>query len=225
MLRKGARLIIKPHQLIGKKVLPRPAVILVRHNDLKGPIHAFLSLPDVPHVWVLDRFFSFRQCYEQYRCYTFSVRQGKKIKPFSLKAFIAAAVVVPLVKASGAVAVYRGKREIFQTLEESLKLLKQGHTIVIAADKDYADTLSPVKEIYTGFFRLEQLYYDSTGEHIPFIAVNFQKNGSMICSETMYFSDEIPFRPQRKILTAKIIDFFNESDSLCNIPSSYNKSS
>lgn len=209
MLRKTARFFIKPHYAPDSEKLPASAVILVRHNNLKGPINAFLSLRDIPHIWVLDCFFHYKSCYKQYRSYTFSLRQGKKPKSFSLKAALAAAVVVPIVKISGAIPVFRGKRSISRTFEQSLDFLKKGDNLVIAVDKNYNDRISSVEEIYTGFFRLEQLYFNNTGEHLPFIVLHFRNNGSTVCSEPLYFDDNRPFRLQRKELTKTIIQYLN----------------
>ena len=223
MLQKGARIFIKPHRFTTPWEGSKPTVYLVRHNNLKGPLDAFVSLPQVPHIWVLDLFFSFAECYRQYRCYTFSERRGKAIPKISFKAAVAAAVAVPLVKLSRAIPVYRGKRNIRLTFEKSMEVLKKKESIVIAVDKDYADTTSAVQEIYNGFFHLKQYYFDTVGEHLPFVALRFEKNGSIVFSEEMIFSGEVSFRLQRKDFTEKMIAFFNERNPLWNTPSSYNK--
>ncbi|MGM9568423.1 MAG: hypothetical protein ACI3W6_09615 [Clostridia bacterium] len=209
-IQKTARFFLKPHHPAENSPLPpSPAVILLRHSDLRGPVNAFLSLEPPPRLWVLFPFFNRKDCYEHYRRYTFAERRGKKPRRFSLKAATAATVVVPLIRSLGAVPVYRGKSNIKETLEQSTELLKQGETIVIAADKDYSDTESPVSSIYTGFFRLEHSYFDATGEHLPFCALRFEKNRAMTFSEPMYFTGNQPFHRERKQMAKTILDFLN----------------
>lgn len=210
IIQKTARFFIKPHKQTGCSLKPSaPAVILIRHNNLRGPIHAFLSLEKAPRIWVLDRFLDIKACYGQYRDYTFSQRKGKKPKRFSLKAAMAAGFVVPLMKAIGAVPVYRGKHTVGETLKQSVELLKQGETIVIAVDKAYNETHAPVSSIYTGFFRLEQSYFNTTGEHLPFYALRFNKDRTMNFSAPLYFTGNQPFPKERKQLTKSIIHFLN----------------
>lgn len=189
--------------------LPAPAVLLVRHNNLKGPIRAFLSLREHPSIWVLDCFFRYRSCYEQYRSYTFSLRKGKNSKGFSLKAAISAAIVVPLIHKIKAVPVYRGSGNIKKTFQQSLFLLQQKKRLVIAVDKNYSDECFKVNNIYTGFFQLEPLYFEKTGEHLPFIVLHFDKYGSISCSQPLYFDKNSSFRQQRRELTDTIIHCLN----------------
>lgn len=142
MLRNLIRYFSCSHAPTLSAKLPAPAVLLVRHNNLKGPIRAFLSFKEHPSIWVLDCFFHYHSCYEQYRNYTFSLRKGKNPKGFSLKAASAAAVVVPLIRKIKAVPVYRGSRNIKKTFQQSLFLLQQNKRLVIAVDKNYHDECS-----------------------------------------------------------------------------------
>lgn len=210
MLQKAARVFIRPHKIAeGSPLPPSPAVILVRHGDLRGPVNAFLSLDPPPKIWVLSPFFDFCSCYEQYRSYTFSERRGKKPGKCSPMAALAAAAVVPLIRAMDAIPVYRGKRRVTETLEQTVERLKKGETVVIAADKDYTNRDAPVSSIHTGFFRLEPMYFDATGEHLPFCALRFDKNRAMTFSEPLYFSGEDSFTKERKQNTAAVIHFLN----------------
>ena len=210
MLQKAARIFIRPHKITKDSPLPpSPAVILVRHSDLRGPVNAFLSLDPPPKIWVLSPFFGLRSCYEQYRCYTFAERRGKKPKKCSPVSALAAAAVVSLIRAMDAIPVYRGRRRITETLEQTVERLKKGETVVIAADKDYSNCDAPVSSIYTGFFRLEPMYFDATGEHLPFCALRFDQNRAMTFSEPLYFSGEASFAKERKQKTDAVIKFLN----------------
>lgn len=209
-IQKAARFFLRPHQKATcSEVPPSPAVILVRHSDLRGPVNAFLSLDPPPKLWVLSPFFDRKTCYTQYRCYTFAERRGKSPKRFSLKAAAAAAAVVPLIHAIEAVPVYRGRRRIEETLDQTVKLLQKGETVIIAADKDYSNTDAPISSIYTGFFRLEHIYFDVTGEHLPFCALQFRKDHTMAFSRPLYFTGEESFSRERKQLAKAIIEFLN----------------
>ena len=209
-IQKAARCFLRPlHPAENTPLPPSPAVIIVRHNDLRGPIKAFLSLNPPPRIWVLFPFFNRKDCYEQYRRYTFAERRGKNPRRISMKAAFAAAAAVPLIRSIGAVPVYRGRQDIGETLKQSTELLKRGETIVIAADKDYSNTKDPVSSIYTGFFRLEHSYFDATGEHLPFCALRFDKDRAMVFSEPMYFTGNQPFPRERKEMAKGIIKFLN----------------
>jgi hypothetical protein len=213
-LRTAASLVIKPYhttQNIGD--LPRPTVFLVRHSDLKGPIDAFISLKSIPmRLWVLDVFFHFSDCFHQFRDYTFSARHGKRPLRFSLKAAAAAAVVAPLIRNIDSIPVYRGKRDILHTFQETNEVLKNGESIIIAVDIDYVNTKDPIKEIYTGFFHLEKAYFRDTGLHLAFMPIRFDaKNRMMTFSDPLYFTGKRSFYAEKKELVTTIIDFLNQS--------------
>lgn len=213
LLHAAAACAIKPCHAAGdNKTLPQPAVFLVRHNDLRGPLNAFVSLKPPPRLWVLDVFFHFPDCFHQYRDYTFSARQGKRPQRFPIKALAAAGVVPPLIRSIKSIPVHRSKREILKTFEATNKVLIDGESIVIAANVDYSNTQNPIKEIYTGFFHLEKAYFRDTGRHLAFIPLIFnEKERVMTFSKPLYFSGEKPFFTEKKELTTAVITFLNQN--------------
>ena len=193
---------------------PQPTVFIVRHDDMRGPLRAFVSLTPPPHLWVLDVFFHFGDCYRQYRDYTFSLRRGKAPRRFSPTAALAALGAVPLVRLSGAVAVHRGKRALTVTFKDTNALLKAGESIVIAADTAYTNREDPVESIYTGFFHLEKAYFEDTGRHLPFVPLVFDhKNRRLKISPPLSFSGAQPFSNEKKDLAGAVMDFLNQNQS------------
>ena len=128
-------------------IYSEPAVFLVQHHNMSGPIHSLGLLPDSVHVWALSSLFSCGDCFEQYYGYTFTKRYGWP-RPLALPAAAAGACVVPrLMRAIGAVPVYRGKREILETMEESVRLLHDGESLLICPDKDYSSQKDEIRGI------------------------------------------------------------------------------
>lgn len=212
-LRAAASIVIKPYYTKEDlEALPQPAVFLVRHNDLKGPLNAYISLDLPVRLWVLDIFFHFVDCFHQFRDYTFSARYGKRPARVSLKAAAAAAVTAPMIRKIDSIPVYRGKRGILDTFRVTNELLKNKENIVIAVDVDYSNTKDPIKEIYTGFFHLEKAYFRDTGRHLAFIPLRFDtENRIMTFASPLYFTGEKPFYTEKKELSSAIIDFLNQS--------------
>lgn len=211
-LRAAASLAIKPCAAAPDAAAPtRPTVFLIRHSDLKGPLKAFVSLKMPVRLWVLDIFFHFSDCFRQFRDYTFSTRRGKQPKSFLIPAALAAALVAPVIRSIGSIPVYRGKREILETFRETNETLQQGNSVVIAVDTDYSNTADPIREIYTGFFHLEKLYFRDTGRHLAFTPLRFQpQDRRMTFSPPLYFTGEKPFFQEKKELAAAIITFLNQ---------------
>lgn len=215
LLQKIAAPVIRPCRSPKQQERPPQAtVFIVRHDDMRGPLRAFVSLTPPPHLWVLDVFFHFGDCYRQYRDYTFSLRQGKTPRRVSPKAALAALIAVPLVRLSGAVAVRRGKRALTETFQETNALLKDGESIVIAADMAYTNRVDPVETIYTGFFHLEKAYFEDTGCHLPFVPLVFDhKNRCLKISPPLTFSGTRPFFSEKKDLARAVMDFLNQNQS------------
>ena len=160
------------------------AVYVCRHGNMHGPYTTFKWMKFDVHPMVLSVFFTKKECYEQYKNYTFSVRCGKKPKKFDLKAWALAGAVVPLVHSLGAIPVYRGTMKAVKTLKQSLDVLSRNESIIVYADKDYVGDGSGEDGIYEGFLHLGELYHRATGKSLEFIPIYIdEKEGRIISYE------------------------------------------
>ena len=55
---------------------PAPAVYVVHHQNMAGPIRAVAHLPVEGHIWALAPFCDAKACFAQYYGYTFTKRFG-----------------------------------------------------------------------------------------------------------------------------------------------------
>ena len=190
-------------------VYSEPAVFLVQHHNMSGPIHSLGLLPDSVHVWALSSLFSCGDCFEQYYGYTFTKRYGWP-RLLALPAAAAGACVVPrLMRATGAVPVYRGKREILETMEESVRLLHDGESLLICPDKDYSSQKDEIGEIYTGFLHLEKLYWRDTGRHLAFIPLCVDRQKKRItAAEPLFFAGTGRFKEEQRQMEERLMVSF-----------------
>lgn len=158
-----------------------PAVYVVHHQNLQGPVAAVALLPEEVRLWVFHVFCSREACFEQYSGYTFSQRFGWPKPAARAAAEILSRVVPGFLNSLGVIPVYRGTREIRETIRLSVDALKRGESILICPDKDYADQSGEMGEIYKGFLCLEKYYRKETGKHLDFIPLavhKTEKNGT-----------------------------------------------
>ncbi|HQD39397.1 MAG: glycerol acyltransferase [Firmicutes bacterium] len=173
-----------------------PAVFVVHHQNLRGPLTSLVWYDKILRPWVLSVFCSFKECFRQYYGYTFTKRFGMPKIIACILAVPAAVIVVGTMKLIRAIPVYRGSREIIQTFKESIKALTSGQSILICPDVDYTDASSQMGEMYSGFLNLERLYRRQTGEHLPFIPIYISQNnrriytGQAVCFTTDDFKQE-----------------------------------
>lgn len=168
-VRALGRLVLGRSRLVGEERLNSPAVYVVHHQNLNGPVMALGALNEPVRLWVLHVFFSTRHCFEQYSGYTFSKRRGGGRWWRLPAAALASAVVPSLLRSARCLPVYRGMTQLEDTFEQSLAALIRGESLLIAPDVAYADPSPEMGPIYLGFLNLEPRYYQRTGQHLRFI--------------------------------------------------------
>src|SRR5690606_18665802 len=114
-----------------------PVVYVGHHQNLFGPFIMCLSFPVPFHLWILHVFLDKDACFEHYRHYTFSKRFGWNKWFASIVAFFVSRFIPPLLRSGKGIPVYRGTRQLFKTLDESVATLKDGNSIAVFPDIDY----------------------------------------------------------------------------------------
>jgi len=147
-------------------------VYVCRHLDMHGPYTTLKWLNFQVHPMILSTFFDKKATYRQYKDYTFSEKQGKKKKKFSLKAYFCSRFVTRLVHSVRGIPVYRGKdMNSIATFKKSLEVLKKNQSIIVYPDIDYSGDGTEVSEIYDGFLYLGELYKKRMKQSLKFVPV------------------------------------------------------
>lgn len=146
-------------------------VYVCRHLNMHGPITTLRWFKFNVHPMIYHPFFKERDCYIQYRDYTFSVREGKKAGKFNLKAWLASRIVPAGVRSIKAIPVYRGESASasINTFRHSMDCLIKNESIIVYADIEYTADKDHMSEIYTGFLFLGEMYKRRTGKSLRFI--------------------------------------------------------
>lgn len=149
-----------------------PVCYVARHLNMHGPYTTLKWIPYDVHPMVFSVFFTRRDCYNQYANYTFTERAGKKKARFNLKAFLASLVVPGLVRAVGAIPVYRGSTvKAIKTFKHSTEALMRDESVIVYADVEYTADADKESEIYDGFLFLGEYYKRKSGKDLKFVPV------------------------------------------------------
>lgn len=105
---------------------PAPAVYVVHHQNMAGPIRAVAHLPVEGHIWALAPFCDAKACFAQYYGYTFTKRFGMPGPLAFVCAKLVSGAVSGIVRGCGAIPVHRGSRDIVETMRLSQQALERG---------------------------------------------------------------------------------------------------
>ena len=147
----------------------QPVVYVSRHLNMHAQFTTLTWLDFEVHPMSLSVFFDKKEAYEHYKNFTFSEKKGKKKKAFSFKAWVSSRVAVKLITSLNSVPVYRHSAGALKTFRTSMEYLTKGESIVVYVDVDYAAGKDVISDIYTGFFKLGEMYYKKTGNSLRFI--------------------------------------------------------
>lgn len=121
-----SRRALGPWKVQAQEETPAPAVFLVHHQNLFGPIHAMAYLPREVRLWVLSPFCDRRACFEQYYGYTFTQRFGWP-KPAAWAVSRLLSLLLPgFLRQFRVIPVWRGSLDIRDTLRQSQQALARG---------------------------------------------------------------------------------------------------
>jgi len=197
--RLSIRIFTKHYQICNSENLVTPAVYVVHHQNLRGPIisMAWLDIPIRP--WVLSVFCNQRACLKHYYNYTFTKR-------FDMTSVIAAVIAFPLsflvsatMKSMQAIPVFRSTKDIMKTFDQSISALVNGQNLLISPDIDYTDKSSKMGDIYKGFLNLDKYYKKQTGKHIVFIPMRIDNEKHCISiGKKIYLNDGDNFKAEKE---------------------------
>ena len=107
-------------------------------------------------------------------------------------------VVSGIVRGCGAIPVYRGRREIVETMRLSQQVLEKGENIILCPDVDYSSSAAEIGAVYEGFLHLEKGYHRATGKHLAFVPVGLYAPTKRVrMGEPIRFADGVPFARQK----------------------------
>ena len=214
-LRAGVRPFLHRWDTSGAQKAQPPAVYVVHHRNMSGPVHTLALLPDEPRPWVLHVFLDRHECFAQYYGYTFRKRFGWPAPAAWAAAGVLSLTVPAVVRSFGAIPVYRSLKETRDMMEQSAQALLRGESIMLCPDVAYDSAAPATGEIYKGFLQLEKLYHAGTGAHLRFVPVYCGKTKRIVTGEPVCFSDGAPFRTQREEVAGRIVDGLNALAAAC----------
>ena len=214
-LRAGVRPFLHRWDTSGAQKAQPPAVYVVHHRNMSGPVHTLALLPDEPRPWVLHVFLDRHECFAQYYGYTFRKRFGWPAPAAWAAAGVLSLTVPAVVRSFGAIPVYRSLKETRDMMEQSAQALLRGESIMLCPDVAYDSAAPATGEIYKGFLQLEKLYHAGTGAHLRFVPVYCGKTKRIVTGEPVCFSDGAPFRTQREEVAGRLVDGLHALAAAC----------
>lgn len=179
--------------------VPDPAVYIVHHQNMHGPVTSMAWFDKHVRLWVLNAFCSIRSCFHQYYHYTFTKRYGMPKFVAAIAALIPSLLVPKLMHAMKAIPVFRESRDIVKTFKQSISALIDGQNILLCPDIDYTDTSYNIGEMYTGFLDLEKYFLKQTGKHLAFVPLHIcDADHGIYVGQAVYFSGEDTFRQEKE---------------------------
>ena len=127
-LRAGVRPFLHRWDTSGAQKAQPPAVYVVHHRNMSGPVHTLALLPDEPRPWVLHVFLDRHECFAQYYGYTFRKRFGWPAPAAWAAAGVLSLTVPAVVRSFGAIPVYRSLKETRDMMEQSAQALLRGES-------------------------------------------------------------------------------------------------
>jgi 1-acyl-sn-glycerol-3-phosphate acyltransferase len=182
LLKMLLRLFYRRHAIRGAdQVTPgQPAVFVCNHALSYGPIVITLDLPFCFRPWVQASVVSPELC-RDYLEDDFVQKELKLKPPVShWLASLLAPLCLRLMKAIGAVPVYKGRMRIRETIQASVLVLKEGWNLVIFPEDKTRPYSAYINDFNTGFTYLAKQYYLATGQSLHFHPVFIDHKKHMI---------------------------------------------
>jgi len=214
-LRIIGRLFTSHYKVYAENDLHSPAVYVIHHQNLRGPITSILWVDTPFHLWTFSPFCSQKTCYRQYVDYTFTKRFGLPDRLAAMIAYPVSYLVSGILKSAKVIPVYRHSTRILETFKESVSLLLKNENILICPDVDYRDTGSEIKSMYTGFLNIEKYYMEETGKHVPFVPLHINRiKKEIYIGDVLYFKDNNDFKAERNEVIHRLKQSFEKLEKL-----------
>ncbi len=196
--RQIARWVTSRHEYNPPVEAATPAVYLVHHQNMKGPVITLAWLPIRIRPWVLSVFCSQDKCFHHYYGYTFTKRFGMWKVLAAICAYPLSFFIPALMRSMRAIPVYRESKAIVTTFRESATALIAGENLLISPDIEYDKTDKVMGEMYQGFLDLEKYYWRQTGKHLAFIPLHLDETLNIIkAGEAIYFASDDHFKQEK----------------------------
>jgi hypothetical protein len=109
------------------------------------------------------------------------------------------------------------RKQIFQTIEDSVAALLCNQRVLIFPDIDYTSNEPACGKFYSGFSRIEKLYYEKTKEHVCFIPVYISKSKrKMLLGKNFMLKGTAPGSFDLKEIVQTMQNGINELAAACN---------
>ncbi|MCX7614346.1 MAG: hypothetical protein N2Z65_01160 [Clostridiales bacterium] len=185
-----------------------PAVFIVHHQNLFGPVTSMIWFPLHLRPWILGAFYKIKTCFHQYYDYTFTKRFGMP-KAFAAFAAVFVSLLVPVfVPVVKGIPVFRCSRGIVKTYRYSLAALMDGDNLLICPDIDYTDSSPDMGKMYHGFLDLEKYYIKETGRHLAFVPLHISKKARCIYAGRAIYYANNNFRQEKEETFQRLIQEF-----------------
>lgn len=182
-----------------------PAVYVVHHQNLRGPVLSIAWFDKPLRPWVLSTLCDRAGCFRQYYAYTFTKRFGWPKWLAAVLAYPLSFGVAGLMRGTRAIPVFRGSRDIVRTFRESVGALSEGQSILIAPDIDYEDSGAKMGEMYTGFLDLEKFYWRKTGKHLAFFPIHISKRRrEIMVGKPVCFQMKDSYQEEKRKVSAQL---------------------
>lgn len=205
----------KPYSVYREYDEGAPAVYIVHHQNLKGPIISMAWFDKPMHPWGLSVFFNHSECYRHYYKYTFTERFGMPKVIAAILTYPLSFYISGLMKSMEGIPVHRGSREVIETFSESLSALTRGESLLICPDIDYSSEDEHMGEMYMGFLTLERMYIKKTGKHLAFVPLHIDSKKQHIhVGQSISFTSGVDFKQEREIVYNKLKEEFSRLENM-----------
>jgi hypothetical protein len=213
-LKQIAFWVIPPYRVNRPEPVGSPAVYLVHHQNLRGPLLTCVWFDKPVRPWALHVFCDRATCFQQYYHYTLTERMGLPKWLAYIPARLMSALVSGLMPHLKAIPVYRGTQAIYKTFRQSLAALRHGDDLLIIPDIDYTDRHPSIGEIHRGFLYLDRFYYKATGHHLDFVPLHVSKKDRQIkVGHPVRFSEGDTFRKEQDQVYDRILVEFRRLEA------------
>ena len=183
-----------------KEQFPSACVYIGHHQNMYGPVTFMTFCPVAVRLWVFNMFLDKKDCFDQFYNYTFL--QRFKINKIVAKicAKILSVFIPALMNSMRSIAVYRldSPSNMLKTLQDSVDALVNGERVVIFPDIDYTSDEAYTGRLYSGFSRIDKMYFERTNKHIDFIPVYISKaKKKMILGNIFKITDDSAISSKR----------------------------
>lgn len=210
-----SRRITPRYQVCQQQPVGTPAVYLVHHQNLRGPLLSMIWFNRKLRPWALSVFCEQPTCFRQYYDFTFTQRVGLPRFLAAPLAFVLSYWVSGLMPHIQAIPVYRGMQAIIKTFRQSLAALQNGENLLICPDIDYSDKNPRMGEMHKGFLLLDRFYQRATGGHVSFVPLHISLKPKCIhVGKPIRFSSDQTYKDEVSAIYDSIMQEFHRLETL-----------